>query len=219
MEPGESRDPCPWEVALLLMLWFLENGFLLMAAATAISFDTYIRPGVLLGLRRENLLRPAKLVSGAYAAWGIVLAPAESNTYTKVGEQDDSLRVGTLHRMWVTEIVKKLWARTAPGAFLFDFDLGKFETTFKRATIALNLEALRLVPHSLRHGGPSTDIYMGLRTLAEVQRRGFWKCAESVRRYEKHSKLLKQLNMLSIAQQRAARAAVTTVPGLLLSKI
>jgi hypothetical protein len=219
MEPGVSRDPCPWEVALLLMQWLIEAGEIFMAVAVAISFDTYIRPGVLVCLRRENLLRPAKLVNGAYSAWGIVLSPAASNTFTKVGEQDDSLRVGTLHRMWVADLVKKLWARTAPDALLFGFTLGKFETTFKRATIALNLQALQLVPHSLRHGGPSTDIYLGLRTLAEVQRRGFWKSADSVRRYEKHSKLLAQLNKLTVPQQRAARAAAASVPGLLQNKL
>ena len=37
MEPGVSRDPCPWEVALLLMKWLVENGEVLMAAAVAIS--------------------------------------------------------------------------------------------------------------------------------------------------------------------------------------
>jgi integrase len=219
MEPGVSRDPCPWEVALLLMQWLVENSETLMAFAVAISFDTYIRPGVLVGLRRENLLRPAKLVSGAYSGWGIVLSPASSNSVTKVGEQDDSLRVGTLHRMWIVDLIKQLWSRTAPGACLFDFTLAKFETTFKRATVALNLQSLQLVPHSLRHGGPSTDIYLGLRSLAEVQRRGFWQSPASVRRYEKHSKLLSQLNKLSVAQQRAARAAATSVPRLLLHSL
>jgi hypothetical protein len=72
--------------------------------------------------------------------------------------------------------------RCLPGALLFYFTPGKFETTFKRASFALNLQSLQLVPLSLRHGGPSTDVYLGLRTLAVVQRRSFSKSAEGVMR-------------------------------------
>jgi hypothetical protein len=106
-----------------------------------------------------------------------------------------------------------------PGARLFHFTFGKFETTLKRATIALNLQSLQLVPHLLQHGGPSTDVYLGLRTLAGVHRRGFWKSADSVRRYEKPSKLLSQLNKLTVAQQHAVQAAAGSVPELLLQQL
>ena len=46
-------------------------------------------------------------------------------------------------------------------------------------------------PYQNRHGGPSRDIQMKLRCLAEVQKRGHWKSPASLRNYEKAGRLHK----------------------------
>ena len=71
---------------------------------------------------------------------------------------------------------------------------------------------LNLVPNCLRHGGPPTDTYGGTRSKQQVQDRGFWRSTDSVRRYQKHSRLTGQLAKLTDAQQAAAHIAVIVIP-------
>ena len=46
-------------------------------------------------------------------------------------------------------------------------------------------------PYQNRHGGPSRDIQLRLRGLLDVQRRGHWQSATSLRNYEKAARLHK----------------------------
>ena len=57
---------------------------------------------------------------------------------------------------------------------------------------ALKLAPLRLSPDTLRGWSVSTDFAFSLRTLGEIQRRGRWKVASSVRRYEQAGRLARQ---------------------------
>ncbi|CAE8614739.1 unnamed protein product, partial [Polarella glacialis] len=177
LEPGGSKDPCPFEVCLMIAGWFLDKG---------------------------------------YKHWSLVLSPSVEGVPTKVGEFDDSLIVGSKGREWISKVLEKLWRHSNPNATLFSFSLREIETQFRNASAALGLGLLKLSPHTLRHGGPSHDIYFELRSLAEVQRRGCWKALASVKRYEKHACLQRQLNKLTAAQQLAARQASLSVPARLL---
>ena len=47
--------------------------------------------------------------------------------------------------------------------------------------------------HTLRHGGPSHDVWVGARDLHQVQKHGHWAAFASVSRYEKHARLLRQI--------------------------
>jgi hypothetical protein len=216
LEPGGSKDPCPYEVALLIAGWMLDSGFVYMAAFVVLCFDTYVRPGIMSLLRRSNILTPSSHVHVGYKHWSLVLSPSTEGQPTKVGEYDDSLIVGSKGREWISKVLEKFWRATAPNAMLFPFSLREVEAKFKLASVALGLESLKLTPHTLRHGGPSHDIYFELRSLAEVQRRGCWKALASVKRYEKHACLQRQLNKLTPAQQEAARRASLSVPARLL---
>ena len=62
---------------------------------------------------------------------------------------------------------------------------------------------LHAVPHSVRHAGPSEDAVHKQADLAAIQKRGRWGSPKSAVRYEKGTKLLRQLS---------------SVPGQLLKK-
>ncbi len=49
---------------------------------------------------------------------------------------------------------------------------------------------------------PSHDHYHKLRSLVEIQKCGCWTALSSVSRYEKHSKLLRQIQCLSAEEQK-----------------
>ena len=51
-------------------------------------------------------------------------------------------------------------------------------------------------PYALRHGGASTDVLLKRRDLQEVKSRGRWRTDSSVRRYNKHARILREVARL-----------------------
>ena len=89
LEPGASRDPCPFEVACLIADDMLENEGAHFSAAVVNSFHTDLRPGKLCELVRSNVIPPTNM--SRYAFWTLLLHPQESGVPSKVGELNDSL--------------------------------------------------------------------------------------------------------------------------------
>lgn len=134
-----------------------------MAALVGVAFDAHLGPSEGHQLVKEDVLRPARAVACHYRHWSLVVWPAESGRLAKTGE------------------------RSAPKQRLFPFTR-RFQVAVSEASGRLGLQKLKISPHSLRHGGPSTDIYRRHLTLEECQRRCRWRCAASVARYENKNK-------------------------------
>ena len=88
----------------------------------------------------------------------------------------------------------------------------------RQASVELNLQRLHLTPHLARHGGISTDVFERVLSLEEGAKRGHWRSMNSVRRYEKHARLLKMLSKLTDAQRAAADQATECIGDILLSR-
>ena len=220
MEPGSSRDPCPFEVACWIAWDMLLRGLVLHAAAVMLCFDTYVRPGKLCALQHDNIIPPSRGVNKQYQHWTLLLNPHEKMEPSKAGQFNDSLVVGVKGREWIGTLLGKLYSKhtgKTDGA-LFPFTLNGFEKEFKKSTISLKLQKLKLSPHCLRHGGASHDYFVGNLSLHDVQARGCWATFESVRRYSKHGRVSKQLSLLNPSQQQAAKQASLELPSLLLRR-
>ncbi|CAK0838390.1 unnamed protein product [Prorocentrum cordatum] len=187
-----SRDGCPWEAALALAHWmgrqrtpFMANS----AALTLVLFDGYLRASEGLGLGRDQLI----------PCWAAMICPEEEGRPTKSGDFDDTVIFGDTseaRRPLLTKILQVLHRTTEAGALVFDgLSLNSYERVFRRGTLELGLENLRLTPHCLRHGGASTDGLDDL-PIVQIQKRGRWKSLASCKRYEKKGRLLKQLDRL-----------------------
>ena len=72
---------------------------------------------------------------------------------------------------------------------LFDVQPAKFLEEWRSAVSFLQCDLLCHTPYQNRHGGPSRDIQLRLRTLLEVQRCGHWQSATSLRNYKKAARL------------------------------
>eukprot|EP00438_Fugacium_kawagutii_P005727 Skav230031 [mRNA] locus=scaffold261:317606:318451:- [translate_table: standard] len=220
LEPGQSRDPCPFEVACWIAFHLMMRGLRYYAAAVMLSFDTYIRPGKICDLRRHNVVAPPKGVSRRYHHWTLLLHPQELGEPSKTGQFNDSLVVGLKDREWVGTLLGRLYSLhtgQTDGA-IFPFSLNSFEKEFRASVVALKLQKLRISPHCLRHGGASHDYLSQVLSLQDIQQRGCWGAFESVRRYAKHGRLSKQLSLLSPQQQQAAKQATLELPSLLLKR-
>ena len=58
------------------------------------------------------------------------------------------------------------------------------------------VEELSPHPYAIRLGGASTDVLLGRRTLRDVKSRGRWRTDASVARYNKHARILREVNRL-----------------------
>ena len=83
----------------------------------------------------------------------------------------------------------------------------------------LGLAPLVLSPHSLRHGGPSLDVYQGALDLEGARARGRWLVLNSCKRYAKSATLLRQVAKLSLEQRRASDRFAASLPNSLLARV
>ena len=222
LSPESSRNPLPWVFACLIALHLcLHCGRpgIHAAACLVLQFDAYLRPGVAVMLRRESVVPPVQGVVSAYRRWALLLAPLESGTTSKTGTRDDSIILGVSPaRVFIAGIMAELFAQTSPEqpALFPTLSLSVYERLFEQSCQAVGLRPLRFVPHSCRHGGPSTDHFEKTLTLDATQKRGQWASRESVLRYEKHARLLKMLSDASVAARRDSLEAARALPEILL---
>ena len=121
---------------------------------------------------------------------------------TKTGLVDAGVKVGVANRRWVIDHLQRLYLRAEPADQpLFRVTLAQYEKSFRLATAALQMTSLRITPHTLRHTGLTEDRLSGRLTLQEVQQRGQWSSHSSVVRYEKHTKILRQIAKMPRSQQ------------------
>ena len=76
---------------------------------------------------------------------------------------------------------------------------------------------LPLLPSLGRHSGASIDAALSRRSLLEIQRMGQWRCARSVRRYEKASQVSARLVGLPQSVLHFLQLADAALPHLLTS--
>ena len=200
--PPQSREPIRWAAVLIVSGYLVNRGDrlrTLTAALYILCFDCYFRPSEALELRREALCTPRG--RAPYNQWGVVVRPrALGTTPSKTGVFDDTVIVaeGCAERQWLCKVTAALHRRCRAGNPIFDeLTLPQIEKFMHEARRATGLALSCLVPHGLRHGGPSHDALHNTRTLEQIQVRGRWRAWESVRRYMKHGLLLKVTAQLS----------------------
>jgi integrase len=203
--PARSRDPIPIEALFLMIQWLLKDAtnliHVLVAIVMILSFDAYLRPGEAMRLTTADVVKPA---GRRYPRWGMILGTVDKPSKNR--EVDDTVFVGgAKDRLWLQELLATVVSQCPVKSSLFaPLTLGVYEQTFSKAVKACNLELLKICPHSLRHGGASDDFYHENATLLEIQHRGRWKAAASVKRYSKKGKLQRQVNLMTAKQLSAA---------------
>ena len=207
--PDRARDPIPWESVLLIVETLLDDSDDMApyaACALMIQFDCYFRPGECLRITKAGVF-PPRGGSRLHKDWAITAAPITAGRPSKTGIYDDTVTVGSINpaRAWIVDIVSLLYHFNANNATLFgNLALHDLERFMKTAARTAGLVARKPVPHMCRHGGPSTDMLANVTDLASIQTRGRWGCIESVRRYEKHAKLLCTAKQLTAQQLNRA---------------
>lgn len=187
--PGNLRLPVPEEFLFDLGTHAIETNRLDIAMLLMLQFDCYLRPSEALNLTTDHIGFPA---SKRYPHWSVVIAPSALRQTTKTGKSDDSVLVGDKARnTWMRECMR-LWMKKTQHWLFPNVDLAGYEKWCKQACSDLGYASACVMPHIVRHAGPSNDIYHKRRDLLEVQKRGRWEAKSSVKRYEKHGLLLQR---------------------------
>ena len=205
--PGSSRsgvDLCIWDA---IALECLQHKNVFTAAAILIQGDAYLRPSEVLGIQLSDIIPP--MAARRRGVWGVVIAPEEEGVPSKAGEFDDCILFNTSSRQDVNLVVQQLVARCKKSACeVFDsLTLAQYTANIHQATTNLGIRHLQLTPHGLRHSGASHDSYHKIRDIKEIQFRGRWKAAESVRRYKKPGRMLLTHKQISSSFWKQAQMA------------
>ena len=190
-----SRFPNHSRAGVDLMVWdvvawqCLQNDDPLSAAAILLQGDTYMRPSEILSMRKQSIIKPRKSRS---SFWGVVIGSQDLHIPTKTGLFDDCVLLDSPGREDLGVVLKYLLKHSDrdTGKLLHGLSLRAYGDAIKKACEMHGLHSLKLTPHVLRHSGPSTDAYHGVRSLAAIQQRGRWKTQSSVARYQKPGRML-----------------------------
>jgi hypothetical protein len=210
--PEQQADPAPWEAIVLIADWavsHLGREGLEAARALVVAYDGYFRPGELLACPVRNILVRRAAAISKMAPVSVTIAPSGDTAgdaplpRTKAGSYDDTITFGDGPAIASGRgvaaaaliAIRKSRVGTQPICAL---TLHRWEAIMHEASAALGFTALRLTPHTCRHGGASSDFAGRHRSLDEIQRRGRWLAVASVRRYEKSGRLAKQFSLLPV---------------------
>ena len=191
-----SRYPTKARCGVDLKIWdaiaweCCEMGHYLSAAAILVQGDSYLRPSEVFEITQRHIIPP--LASRGRGIWGVIVGLDEDGKPTKTGDFDDCVLFNTVSRSDVNLIISGLYhSASDPTDCLFSpLSHGQYTQHIHEAARRLKLSHLHLTPHVIRHSGPSHDAYYELRDLKQIQVRGRWKAAESVRRYRKPGRML-----------------------------
>ena len=209
VSPPRSRLPEVKPFWMGVAMLFCSWGLVSMAAFVLLSLSTYLRPTQLFGMKKRHLIAPLVGVSGQ---WAVLANPTEMGKPSKVGEFDVSIVLDSPWLSWAGPVYERLKAGPS-GDPLFEFGYPELLVKFRLAVAWLGRP--RTVPYQLRHSGPSIDRSEGLRSLAEVKKRGQWKADKSVVRYEKAARLTSQGHSLDPQVWTYLRAAERELPAVM----
>jgi integrase len=148
------------------------------AVATLVAFDCYLRVSELTQIHlREVVLPNDPRMGRAHTAMAVCLAQTKTGRNQSVALDRQSVR--DVLCAWVAHTER---TATSPNPRLFCFSPDYFRRALRHACAELGLSHCHYTPHSLRHGGASSD-FLTHGSIERVQFRGRWKQMESLRTY------------------------------------
>ena len=194
LAPGCSRAPLPWVAVCAMAGAAVADGSYLFAVALILQFVCYLRPHELLNLKQHQVVEPVR--GSLTSSWSLLLSPQELGRGSKTNQFDESVLVDWKELPALNRALKCRKERLLKDDPLWPFEHKEFNKLFVRYSEHSGVHLLSPHPYSVRHGGASHDALHQRRPLMEIKARGRWAADESVRRYNKHSRVLKEVSRL-----------------------
>ena len=198
-----SQGAGPHRIALNM----LHRGFFDATLLVMTFFETYTGPSEAFSMLTAQVILPSMFGLGTLQATALVIYPIEGEQLGKTGEYDHTVPLDLPRQAWLGRLLASRSRRACPCQPLFDITPDLFSKLFNQALVSESLGPLCATPYGLRHGGASRDRATRSRSLADIQRRGNWRCPTSMKRYEKSGRLGLQLQKLSVSVQQRVKQA------------
>ena len=214
--PAQTKQPLPWEAACQLVRQLCRQEQAEMGLAVVLAYALYLRANEMLLCRVGQLTPPIRGGGKAHRCWCLVLHPSERGQRSKVGMADEAMRIEGDEFKFLGPILRRWLKGRGREEPLFSFDYARLSRAFREAGEKSGLGVLGPPTlHQLRHGGASTDAASGSKGLMEIQAKGRWGDARSVRRYAKGGRVTQQLWQLDAKTRRECLAAARAIGGTL----
>ena len=185
--PRYSRTPLAEAIVHGIAVALKIGGLLQVAHWVLMAHGGYFRPGELYDVRGDDVVPPIQ----PGGTWAVVIRPMELGRLTKTGAHDDSILWDSPSLLWMTTLFPR-W-RKAGGARIWDFEYAQLKKAIENVGTRMGL---KVAPYVFRHSGPSADALEHRRCLTEIQKRGRWRTAGSLARYEKAGKVAAGFRLL-----------------------
>ena len=218
LDPGHTRPPLPLLALALIATHGLELAGPSFPLALLTMFFAYLRPGEALSRREADLVAPSGVpaitTAGIPAPAGcftLHLHPASRGERSKTGATDESVMLDAADAPWLGPLLQQLLAGV-PHRHLFGLSYPQAKSFWDSAVQRAGLAAIKPVMYMCRHGGPSHDRRMRLRSQEEVKRRLRLVSDSALRRYEAHALIQLEENKLGESLLAEARTAWRLLP-------
>ena len=208
--PGTTRRPLPWCVICGIALDLTLRGFAQMALCWLLMVDCYLRPSECVNLTAIQVV--ARQKGRGMSSTALHLNPDYLMRPSKTGELDESVLVS---RSWIGEMLEVLARRKAPSSRMWSFDLAALRQQFLVSAAKSGVKFLKPVLYMGRHSGASLDRLEHRYSLEEVRKRGRWRSAASVSRYEKRALVQDVLRRMRVSDRAFCQKAERVLKGVL----
>ena len=218
LAPMRTRSPMPWLALMCGIGAALHQGSVDLAMAMLLQFVCYLRANELLSLTPECFASPSTHSRSTKCGWGLVLRPFEQGRAAKSGEFDEAVMIDRPDLPALDLFCSALQKR-APRRPVWSFTQTEYSQYLRKFLANSQLEHMGLDAYALRHGGASADRLDNRRSLAAVKSRGRWRADTSLRRYEKSTIVLKQVERMGMAALEYGKLVDTKLNKLLLGQM
>jgi integrase len=171
LRPVRPRAALTWELCCALSCAMAVSRRPYHAMATLLAFDCYLRISEFTNLRVRDIALPGDHRLGqAHTGYAISLPTTKTGKNQWVAVQNK--QIGQLLHRFING--------RPPDAFVFGFTPASYRTLFTTTCVRLSLAHVGYTPHSLRHGGASTDFLRGV-GIEDIMVRGRWQANKSAR--------------------------------------
>ena len=202
LQPPKSRPPLPRAVVAALACRLAEKGKADMGLCVWMMFETYARPSEAMSLTSRSIVMPLREGEGLSRCLTVVFHMEELGRPGKTNEFDASVPLDLPRQKWLAQLLGRWTELRSAEPALWDFSQAELAREFRIAAKEINVHTLAPCLYQLRHGGASHDRLVRARSLLEVQQRGNWRSAASVRRYDKHGRVGLQLQSLPVGTRQ-----------------
>lgn len=141
----------------------------------------------------------------------MILHPRELGQPSKTNQWDDARALDLDDHAFFAPVLSASVKGKAEHEKVFNFTYEEWRRVYRAAGERLGLQVLGPPTlYCLRHSGASLDAAWRRRTLPEIQQRGNWAQASSMKRYQKGARLTEQLLQISRSQRNDALAAAAS---------